>query len=95
MNLAFCCGASTSPSASYLSVLYAAVERYGSPDTVVTDGCGVFRARQARAVYEALGIAKHEIATRRWARQWLATAGSFWGSDPLTRAIPSLCPLAR
>ena len=41
--------------ASYLSVLYAAVERYGSPEALVTDGGGVFRARQARAVYEALG----------------------------------------
>jgi len=47
--------------ASYLSVLYAAVERYGSPEALVTDGGGVFRARQARAVYEALGIVKHEI----------------------------------
>ena len=47
--------------ASYLSVLYAAVERYGSPEALVTDGGGIFRATQARAVYEALGIAKHEI----------------------------------
>jgi hypothetical protein len=47
--------------ASYLSVLYAAVERWGSPEALVTDGGGIFRARQARAVYEALGIAKHEI----------------------------------
>jgi hypothetical protein len=46
--------------ASYLSVLYAAVERYGAPEALVTDG-GIFRATQARAVYEALGIAKHEI----------------------------------
>ncbi len=51
--------------ASYLSVLYAAVERYGSPEALVTDGGGVFRARQARAVYEALGIAKHEIERGR------------------------------
>jgi len=35
--------------ASYLSVLYAAVERYGSPESLVTDGGGIFRARQARA----------------------------------------------
>ena len=27
----------------------------------MTDGGGIFRAKQARAVYEALGIAKHEI----------------------------------
>ena len=51
--------------ASYLSVLYAAVERYGSPEALVTDGGGVFRASQARAVYEALGIAKHEIERGR------------------------------
>ena len=51
--------------ASYLSVLYAAVERYGSPEALVTDGGGVFRANQARAVYEALGIAKHEIERGR------------------------------
>jgi hypothetical protein len=37
--------------ASYLSVPYAAVERYGSPEALVSDGGGVFRARQARAVY--------------------------------------------
>src|SRR5215211_3250112 len=47
--------------ASYLSVLYAAVERYGSPEALVTDGGGVFRATQARSVYGALGITKHEI----------------------------------
>ena len=51
--------------ASYLSVLYAAVERYGSPEALVTDGGGIFRARQARAVYEALGTAKHEIERGR------------------------------
>jgi putative transposase len=51
--------------ASYLSVLYAAVERYGSPEALVTDGGGVFRARQAKAIYEALGIAKHEIERGR------------------------------
>jgi hypothetical protein len=51
--------------ATYLSVPYAAVERYGSPEALVTDGGGVFRARQARAVYEALGIAKHEVERGR------------------------------
>jgi hypothetical protein len=46
-------------------VLYAAVERYGSPEALVTEGGGVFRVNQARAVYEALGIAKHEIERGR------------------------------
>ncbi len=57
--------ARTQDLSSYLSVLYAAVERYGSPEALVTDGGGVFRATQARAVYEALGIAKHEIERGR------------------------------
>jgi putative transposase len=59
--------------ASYLSVLYAAVERYGSPEALVTDGGGVFRARQARVVYEALGIAKHEIERGRPWQSYIET----------------------
>ncbi len=50
---------------AYLSVLFAAVERYGSPKTIVTDGAGIFRATQAMAVYEALGIRKEEIERRQ------------------------------
>ena len=59
--------------ASYLSVLYAAVERYGSPEALVTDEGGVFRARQARAVYEALGVAKHEIERGRPWQNYIET----------------------
>ena len=58
--------------ASYLSVLYAAVERYGSPEALVNDG-GIFRATQARAVYEALGIAKHEIERGRPWQNYIET----------------------
>lgn len=47
--------------ASYLSVLYRAVERYGSPEALVTDSGSVFLANRAKAIYAALGIAKHEI----------------------------------
>jgi hypothetical protein len=39
---------------SYLSVLCAAVGRYGSPEELVTDGGGTFGVSKARAVYEAL-----------------------------------------
>jgi hypothetical protein len=46
---------------AYLSVLYAAVERYGSPEALVTDGGAVFRANQALSIYEALNIRKEEI----------------------------------
>ena len=59
--------------ASCLSVLYAAVERYGSPEALVSDGGGVFRASQARAVYEALGIAKHEIERGRPWQNYIET----------------------
>lgn len=47
--------------ASFLSVLYRAAERYGSPEALVTDSGSVFRANHAKAIYEALGIKKEEI----------------------------------
>ena len=65
--------ARTQDLASYLSVLYAAVECYGSPEALVTDGGGVFRANQARAVYEALGIAKHKIERGRPWQNYIET----------------------
>lgn len=46
---------------SFLSVLYRAVERYGSPEALVTDSGSVFVANRAKAIYEALNISKHEI----------------------------------
>jgi len=46
---------------AFLSGLYEAVRRYGSPEALVTDGGGVFKANRAMAVYEALGIQKEEI----------------------------------
>jgi transposase len=58
---------------SYLSVLYAAVERYGSPEALVTDGAKIFRAKQAMYVYESLGIAKHEIESGRPWQSYIET----------------------
>ena len=46
---------------SFLSVLYRAVEHYGSPEALVTDSGSVFLANRAKAIYEALNIDKHEI----------------------------------
>ena len=46
---------------AFLSVLYEAVKRYGSPEALVTDGGGVFKANRAMAIYEALGIEKEQI----------------------------------
>ena len=46
---------------SYLSVLHAAVERHGAPETIVTDGAGIFRSVRARAVTDLLtNPAKHD-----------------------------------
>lgn len=50
---------------AYLSVLYAAVESYGAPEMLVSDGAGIFKANQAKAVYRALGIRKETIEKRK------------------------------
>lgn len=59
---------------SFLSVLYRAVEEYGSPEALVTDGGSIFRANRARAVYGALKIAKHEIERRQPWQSYIETA---------------------
>jgi len=46
---------------SFMSVFYQAVERYSSPDALVTDSGPVFRANRAKAVYEALGMEHEQI----------------------------------
>lgn len=50
---------------AYLSVLYTAVERYGAPEILVSDGAGIFKANQAKAIYRALGITKETIEKRK------------------------------
>jgi putative transposase len=51
----------TQDTTAFLSVLYEAVKRYGSPEALVTDGGGIFRSNRANAVYEALNICKEEF----------------------------------
>src|SRR5215204_4087216 len=58
---------------SYLAVLYAAVQRYGSPEALVTDGAKIFRANQAMYVYESLGIAQHVIESGRPWQSYIET----------------------
>ena len=48
-----------------LLVIDAAVRQHGSPEALVTDGGGVFRAKQALAIFAALGIRKEQIAKRQ------------------------------
>ena len=59
---------------AYLSVLHAAMGLYGSPKKIVTDGGAIFRSDRARAVYEALGIEKEEIARRQPWQSFIETA---------------------
>ena len=48
--------------AAYLMILYAAIRQHGIPETLVSDSGAVFvTAKQAKAIYAALGIEKREI----------------------------------
>jgi putative transposase len=58
---------------AFLRVLYSAVERYGSPETLVTDGGGIFEATQSKAVYAALGIGKEQIKRRKPYQSYVET----------------------
>jgi putative transposase len=51
--------------ACVLIVLYAAVERFGTPKALITDNGGVFRAKQLLAICEALDIEKEYIHPRQ------------------------------
>ena len=59
---------------AFLSVLYRAVERYGSPEALVTDSGSIFLANRAKAIYGALGIVKHEIGRGRPWQSYVETA---------------------
>jgi putative transposase len=67
---------------SFMSVFYQAVERYSSPDALVTDSGPVFRANRAKAVYEALGM-EHEQIER--GQPWQNFAET-------TLTVPMECP---
>ncbi len=81
---------------AYLSVLHAAIERYGAPKTVVTDGAGVFKANRAKAVYRSLGISKEEIESRQpWqsfiesSRTAPSSTGAAWSPSRPARSSPA------
>ncbi len=46
---------------AYLMVLFAAIRQHSSPETLVSDSGSIFRAKQARRIYAALGIEKKQI----------------------------------
>lgn len=58
---------------AYLLALYAAIRQHGSPEVLVSDGGGIFRAKQALAIYRALGIRKERIAKRQAWQSYIET----------------------
>jgi hypothetical protein len=50
---------------AYLMVLYAAIQQHGCPTILVSDSGGIFKATQAKRIYEALGIKKEQIERRQ------------------------------
>ena len=50
---------------AYLMVLYAAIQQHGCPEILVSDSGGIFKATQAKRIYQALGIEKKQIEKRQ------------------------------
>ncbi len=50
---------------AFLMVLYAAIHQHGVPEALVSDSGAIFLAKQARAIYDALGIEKRRIERRQ------------------------------
>lgn len=58
---------------AYLLVLYMAIRQHGAPGILVSDSGGVFLAKQAQAIYAALGVDKREIARRQPWQNYIET----------------------
>jgi transposase len=59
---------------AYLMVLFAAIRQHGAPEALVSDGGGVFRAKQAQHNYAVLGIVKEQIEPRQSWQSYIETA---------------------
>lgn len=64
---------------AYLSVLHAAIERYGAPQMLVSDGAGIFKANQAKAIYRTLKITKETIEKRQPWQNFVETTFAIQG----------------
>jgi transposase InsO family protein len=59
---------------AYLMVLFAAIRQHGAPEALVSDGGGVFRAKQAQHIYDRVGILKLTIEPRQSWQSYIETA---------------------
>jgi putative transposase len=58
---------------AYLMVLYAAIRQHGSPEALVSDGGGIFKAKEAMRIYAALSIRKEQIDKKRAWQSYIET----------------------
>jgi putative transposase len=58
---------------AYLMVLYAAIRQHRSPEALVSDGGGIFRAKEAMRIYAALGITKEQIDKKQAWQSYIET----------------------
>ena len=58
---------------AFLIVLYAAIRQHGVPEALVSDSGGIFRAKQAQQIYDALGITKLQIDRRQAWESYIET----------------------
>jgi putative transposase len=63
----------TQDETAYLIVLYAAIRQHGCPEAIVSDGGAVFKATQAKAIYQALGIEHKPIKRRQSWQSYIET----------------------
>jgi transposase InsO family protein len=57
----------------YLIVLLAAIRTHGSPEAIVSDGGGIFKAGAVLRIYEALGITRQQIEARQPWQSYIET----------------------
>ncbi len=58
---------------AYLMILYSAIRQHGSPESLVSDGGSIFKAKQAMAIYKALDITKEKIEKRQPWQSYIET----------------------
>ena len=60
-----------------LMVLFAAIRQHGSPEQLISDGGGIFKAKQALRIYAALEIEKKQIDKRQAWQNLISTTAIY------------------